>query len=46
MVRVTQKDGRKKSYKDHDTCVNAYKRKGYVCLIHKRTGNKRFFKIR
>jgi len=46
MAGVVQKSGKRKQYKDYDLAVGAYLRKGYVKVIHKRSGNSRYFKIR
>jgi hypothetical protein len=37
---------KRKSYKGYNLGVNAYGRKGYVKLIHKRTGNIRYRKVK
>ena len=45
MGSVITKTGKRKYYKDYVLSVNDFKRKGFVQMIHKKTGKKRNFKL-
>jgi hypothetical protein len=45
MTTITTKTGKNKTYKSYGIGVHAYSKKGYVKLIHKRTGKTRYFKL-
>jgi len=45
MVSVVTKTGKRRFYKTYDLAVNAFSRKGFVKMIHKKTGKKRNFKL-